>query len=154
MSRAEELRGLLAKATKGPWKADTDCFGDDGAIEACVTDVDIDLLATIDTGVRRPVIDERQAWTAALEAEKNAAWEKAKDSQAFIDARLIAAAVNALPLLLDVVDAARAVDREAIRCMEKGVYDADFGAALLHLVDALAALSKVDASAAGDAGGK
>lgn len=104
-----ELTALLEKATPAPWKYDLDRFDDDNGIQACVTNDGVTLLATIATDVNFDRGDETKPWTAEQEAAKNAAWAKAKESQAAKDAALIAAFRNAAPDLLKIAAAVAAL---------------------------------------------
>lgn len=95
-AQVRELLELEGKASIVPWKHDLDKFDDENGIQACVTDDNIEMLATIATGANYYGGCEYDKWTPEMEAEKNAAWSKAKESQALNDAAFIAASRNAL----------------------------------------------------------
>lgn len=116
--RVRELLELAEKATPGPWDSELDVFDADGSIDATVADKDVEMLATIHTGVYKPVVNEYERWTAEMEAASKKAWAKAGESQAIKDARFIAAAREALPAALREVEtlcAENARMREALR---------------------------------------
>lgn len=89
-----DLRTLLKAATPGPWEADARVG-----------------VVAVYSGTRRYCIEagdgqevyRRTGWT-----DDSGAWNV--DPRWVVDATLIVAAVNALPALLDVVDAARSLD--------------------------------------------
>lgn len=101
MTRAERdaLRSLLAKATPGPWEAGLDYWG------ACCDKDDVGIEAFV-SGPSPTDMLFLEGTDLAPDSESGGAnWKKARDGKALADATLIAAAVNALPALLDQVEA-------------------------------------------------
>ena len=120
MSDIERLRALLAEATPGPWGLDSEFGGSRGLVIGPL-----------------PENTEDPNWTT-----ETVAFEIERDA----DATLIAEAVNALPALLDVAEAARvylACDGSGVRAPEpwSAPFDAmELGKALPALRAALARL--------------
>jgi hypothetical protein len=81
MDRIEELRRLEGNATPGPWMVADDRVHEHGA-EVAIIDAGLSVVRTLDDSLIEPADPEA-------------------------DAHFIAAARNAMPLLLDVVEAAR-----------------------------------------------
>lgn len=92
------LARLIGEMTPGELTVDLDCFDVENGIVACVTDKAVALLATIETNIVTVDLDR--------EASKRA-WARAKESQAYRDAKAIAALRNAAEWLI-----ARARDAE------------------------------------------
>ncbi len=106
----KRLRALCDVATPGPWKADLDIYDSDEGIVADVTNEGVTLLAKIATDLR---IERVEPWTHAAETAKKAQWKLARTGQEIKDATLIAAARDALPQLLDEIEAQRCLIAEA-----------------------------------------
>lgn len=77
------------RATPGPWKNDIDVFDPDDGYMACICDAQVDMLATIPTGVD---LHWCAPWTSADSVERDRRRQLASASQAAIDASAIAAA--------------------------------------------------------------
>lgn len=99
-----QLRALMEAATPGPYATDVDRF-DDTEYVATVWDPCTDLLATIGTDVK-PYSKTDGEWTSADSETRDACYRAACNSQGARDAALICAAVNALPQLLAIAEAA------------------------------------------------
>ena len=104
----QRLRELAHKATPGPWIGELDMF-EPGEIVAVISDKPVNMFATIDSHERFycPEDPDEYEWTAEHEVQKNAAWKRARESQALKDGEYIAAANPAtMTALLDALDEA------------------------------------------------
>lgn len=103
----QRLEELEKRGTKGDWTARIDwwdCAGE--GIEAHIDppgDSNSYFCSFPIPDTKFGHGDDRAPWTEEDAAKKSAAEKKAKDSQEMADARLLAGAANALPLLLDSV---------------------------------------------------
>lgn len=127
------LRALLAAATPGPYEASVDRF-DDEEFVALVCDPSTDLLAKIGTEVVPYTrADDNAPWTADDSNRRDACCRAAKVSQAARDAELLAAAVNALPALLAIAEAAMLWRHGMVELTPGRFVDSDEGSFAMHM---------------------
>lgn len=109
MTKAERdaLRALEAKATQGALVAELDMF-EECEISASICDQKVDLLFTCEVGIKSTDGDEP--------------WKRARESQVFTDAQLLAAARNSIRALLNQIDDAEAVHVDTL-LMLQGEYE-------------------------------
>lgn len=103
-------RELCESATAGPYLADLDMF--DNEIVACISNA---TTAILFTGGTDCVVPHAQKWTQELQQQSDAAWERAKESQALRDAQFLAASGTLVPSLLDDVERLRTELADSVR---------------------------------------
>jgi hypothetical protein len=103
----QELRGLIAKATPGPWEIDTEqSEGEYGSAPDTGTGYDDFLIGADIAGKWATLLTTENSTVKEIEEDYDEDHHRAWDAVGEANAKLVIAAINQLPALLDRLEAA------------------------------------------------